>query len=141
MVETFVKSSNDAHVVKKKVVGIKKLNEESPIKNTNKSDANVKKVNDTNTVPHARANVAVIRHNRAAGKSIKDAQITGSQKREEDPCADKQSESRTENELSDGNNISIAKQAESVFLQIGCFVGEGAVAGCKKIASMTSGSK
>lgn len=140
MVETFVKSSNDAHVVKKKVVGIKKLNEESPIKNT-KSDTNIKKVNDTNTSPPARANVAVIRHNRAAGKSIKDAQITGSQKREEEPCADKQSENRTENELSDGNQTSIAKQAENVFLQIGCFVGEGAVAGCKKIAAMTSGSK
>lgn len=138
MVETFVKSSNDAHVVKKKVVGIKKLNEESPIKNT-KSDGNIKKVNDSNTAPHARANVAVIRHNRAAGKTIKDAQITGSQKREEDPCEDKQSENRTENES--GNQTSIAKQAENVFLQIGCFVGEGAVAGCKKIAAMTSGSK
>ena len=121
----------------KKVLGIKrdKTAEENQTEAGN--DGALRKVYVTQPVSRRRSNISVITKNRAAGKSIDDASLNKHSSKDESTNLDVKDTPESSEEQSREPEEGLLVKAERAFLGLGYYVGEGAIAGCKKVAELT----
>jgi|AntRauTorckE5430_2_1112549.scaffolds.fasta_scaffold02323_2 hypothetical protein len=97
-----------------------------------RNDNDIRKVYDASTQPvsRGRSNLSVIMRNKKAGKNVNDARIM--------PYS-KEAPTNLEAELDEADEEREPQEnfLAKAFLGLGSFVGEGAVAGCKKVAELS----
>jgi len=125
----------------KKVVGMKRGKTAEENQPEARNDGAVRKVYDTSTQPAKgkRSNINIIMKNRSAGKSIDDARLVKQSSKDESTDHEDVPESSEEQKREPEEGLLV--QAEKAFLGLGYYVGEGAVAGCKKVAELTKGTQ
>jgi len=121
----------------KKVVGIKRDKTAEENQTEARNDGAVRKVYVTQPVSRRRSNISVITKNRAAGKSVDDARLNKYSSKDESTDLDVEDAPENSEEQSREPEEGLLVQAEKAFLGLGYYVGEGAIAGCKKVAELT----